>query len=82
MLGGMKQQAPREAFDAVIEFAARPNLSAAEFADLARRLDLVPIDAYRPTMAAVSAAISHSKCRGDDNTIKGFFPPSSFTVRL
>jgi Hemerythrin HHE cation binding domain len=41
MLGGMKQQAPREAFDAVIEFAARPNLSAAEFADLARRLDLV-----------------------------------------
>jgi Hemerythrin HHE cation binding domain len=41
LLGGMKQQAPREAFDAVIEFAARPNLSAAEFADLARRLDLV-----------------------------------------
>jgi hypothetical protein len=41
MLGGMKQQAPREAFDAVIEFAARPNLSAEEFADLARRLDLV-----------------------------------------
>lgn len=41
MLGGMKQQAPREAFDAVIEFAARPNLSAEEFADLARQLDLV-----------------------------------------
>lgn len=41
MLGGMKQQAPREAFDAVMEFAARPNLSAVEFADLARRLGLV-----------------------------------------
>ncbi|PSJ63129.1 hemerythrin domain-containing protein [Pseudaminobacter soli (ex Li et al. 2025)] len=41
LLSGMKQQAPREAFDAVIEFAARPNLSAAEFADLARQLDLV-----------------------------------------
>jgi len=41
LLGGMKQQAPREAFDAVVEFAARPNLSLEEFADLARRLDLV-----------------------------------------
>ncbi|WP_378944619.1 hemerythrin domain-containing protein [Mesorhizobium sp. ANAO-SY3R2] len=41
MLGGMKQHAPREAFDAVMEFAARPKLSAAEFADLVRRLDLV-----------------------------------------
>lgn len=40
MLAGMKQQAPREAFDAVIEFAARRNLSAVEFADLASRLDL------------------------------------------
>lgn len=41
LLGGMKQQAPREAFDAVIEFAARPNLSAEQFADLVRRLDLM-----------------------------------------
>lgn len=41
LLGGMKQHAPREAFDAVVEFAARPNLSAEEFADLARRLELV-----------------------------------------
>lgn len=41
MLAGMRQQAPREAFDAVLEFAARPNLSPAEFADLASRLDLV-----------------------------------------
>lgn len=40
LLGGMKLHAPREAFDAVIEFAARPNLPAAEFADLVRRLDL------------------------------------------
>lgn len=38
LLGGMKQAAPKEAFDAVIEFAARPNLTAAEFADLAARL--------------------------------------------
>lgn len=41
MLGGMRQQAPREAFDAVIEFAARPTLSPAEFADLADRLELM-----------------------------------------
>ncbi|MCX8568078.1 MULTISPECIES: hemerythrin domain-containing protein [Hyphomicrobiales] len=40
MLAGMRQQAPKEAFDAVIEFAARPKLSAPEFADLARRLEL------------------------------------------
>lgn len=40
LLGGMKKGAPPEAFDAVIEFAARPKLTAEEFADLARRLDL------------------------------------------
>ena len=32
--------APAEAFNAVIEFAARPNLPADDFADLARRLDI------------------------------------------
>ena len=36
----MKAGAPAEAFNAVIEFAARPNLADADFADLARRLDL------------------------------------------
>lgn len=41
MLAGMRQQAPHEAFDAVIEFAVRPNLSQAEFAELAARLGLV-----------------------------------------
>jgi hypothetical protein len=40
LLAGMKATAPAEAFDAVIELAARPTLSAAEFADLARRLEL------------------------------------------
>lgn len=40
MLDGMRQQAPREVFDAVLEFTARPNLSPADFADLADRLGL------------------------------------------
>jgi hypothetical protein len=40
MLGGMKANAPPEAFQAVIDLAARPTLSEAEFADLSRRLGL------------------------------------------
>jgi hypothetical protein len=40
MLDDMRQGAPREAFDAVMEFTVRPNLSAAEFADLGQRLGL------------------------------------------
>lgn len=38
MLGGIRDGAPREAFNAVMEFAARPNLSPADYADLVRRL--------------------------------------------
>ncbi|MFD1944075.1 hypothetical protein [Paradevosia shaoguanensis] len=38
MLGGMKQSAPVEVFNAVMQFAAKPNLSSDEFADLERRL--------------------------------------------
>jgi hypothetical protein len=39
-LGGMKANAPAEAFNAVIEHAVRPNLSAGDFADLSTRLGL------------------------------------------
>lgn len=40
LLGGMKAAAPPEAFSAVIDLAARPTLSAAEFAELSRRIGL------------------------------------------
>lgn len=40
LLAGMKANAPPEAFEAVIEHAARTTLAAAEFDDLAVRLDL------------------------------------------
>jgi hypothetical protein len=40
LLGGMKASAPPEAFQAVIDLAARPTLSAADFADLSRRLGI------------------------------------------
>lgn len=40
LLGGMKANAPPEAFNAVIEGVARPVLAAADFDDLAARLDL------------------------------------------
>jgi len=39
-LGGMKANAPVEAFNAVIEHAVRPNLSAGDFADISTRLGL------------------------------------------
>jgi hemerythrin-like domain-containing protein len=38
ILGGMKQAAPPEAFNAVLQVAARPNLSAADWKDLTGRL--------------------------------------------
>jgi hypothetical protein len=38
LLGMMKQGAPPEAFNAVLQVAARPNLSAADFQDLTQRL--------------------------------------------
>ena len=38
LLGGMKAGAPPEAFAAVINFAARPTLTAEDFAELERRL--------------------------------------------
>ena len=38
LLGMMKQRAPPEAFNAVLQVAARPNLSAADFQDLTQRL--------------------------------------------
>lgn len=40
LLNGMKANAPAEAFDAVIEFAARPTLSPEEFERLTADLDL------------------------------------------
>lgn len=40
MLGAMQKGAPREVFDAVIEFAVRPALSPKAFGDLASRLQL------------------------------------------
>ena len=40
MLGGMKAHAPREAFEAVMELAARPTLSPEEMGELERRLAL------------------------------------------
>lgn len=40
LLGGIKANAPAEAFSAIIEHAARPNLSPADFADLSERLGL------------------------------------------
>lgn len=40
MLGGMKNGVPPQIFNAVIEFAARPNLTADDFADLSGRLGL------------------------------------------
>lgn len=40
LLGGIKASAPPEAFNAVIDMAARPTLSDPEFADLSRRLGL------------------------------------------
>lgn len=40
LLGGMKANAPPEAFKAVIDLAARPTLSEADFADLSNRLGL------------------------------------------
>lgn len=38
LLGGMKQGAPPEAFNAVMQVAARPNLSDSDWQDLTRRL--------------------------------------------
>lgn len=38
LLGGMKQAAPPEAFNAVMQVAARPNLSPADWQDLSQRL--------------------------------------------
>jgi hypothetical protein len=38
LLGGMKQAAPPEAFNAVMQVAARPNLSDADWQDLSQRL--------------------------------------------
>jgi hemerythrin-like domain-containing protein len=38
MLGGMKQGAPPEAFNAVLQVAAKPNLDTADWQDLTRRL--------------------------------------------
>lgn len=43
LLGGMKLNAPREAFIAVLENAARPTLSADDMADLERRLALIQV---------------------------------------
>lgn len=40
LLGGIKASAPPEAFNAVIDFAARPTLSAKDFADLSRRIGI------------------------------------------
>lgn len=40
LLGGVKASAPPEAFNAVIDLAARPTLDVREFADLARRLGI------------------------------------------
>jgi len=38
LLGGMKQGAPPEAFNAVLQVAARPTLSAEDYSDLTKRL--------------------------------------------
>ncbi|KFE68356.1 hemerythrin domain-containing protein [Hyalangium minutum] len=38
VLGGMKQAAPPEAFNAVLQVAARPNLDTADWQDLTRKL--------------------------------------------
>ena len=40
LLGGIKNGAPAEVFNAVMEFAARPNLSKDDFSDLSNRLGL------------------------------------------
>ena len=40
MLGGMKMGAPPEAFNAVLQVAAKPNLSEADWKDLTQRLGL------------------------------------------
>jgi hypothetical protein len=43
LLAGMKMHAPKEAFTAVLEMAARPTLPADDMADLERRLALIQV---------------------------------------
>jgi len=43
LLAGLRMKAPKEAFTAVLEVAARPTLSAEDMADLERRLALTQV---------------------------------------